>query len=114
MLTQSIFLDACLGIVPKMKILLSSNPESLNLINNGDLTLQIEAYNNFTRVARNYVTDEKYNRNKQIPSDTKSYSLESGAVICCSITADYRGLYFFWILGEIVMFYNTDNQNKYL
>ena len=53
MLTQSIFLDACLGIVPKMKILVSSNPESLNLINNGDLTLQIEAYKNFTRVARN-------------------------------------------------------------
>lgn len=53
MLTQSVFLDACLGIVQKMKILVSANPESLNLINNEDLTLQIEAYNNFTRVARN-------------------------------------------------------------
>ena len=42
MLTQSVFLDACLGIVQKIKILVSANPKSLNLINNGDLTLQTE------------------------------------------------------------------------
>ena len=61
----------------------------------------------------NQVIEEKTNGKSQILSGTKGYTLESCAVICNSIIADYRLLYFFWMLGEMV-FYNTDNQNKYL
>ena len=90
-----------------------SNPELLNFLNNGGFTLQLEAHNNFTRIDMNQVIEVKTNRKTQISSVTEGYSLESGAVICNSVTADYRGLYFFWMLGEMVMFYSTNNQNKY-
>ena len=38
-------------------------------------------------------TEEKANKNTQTPSGTKRYSLKSGAVVCYSITADYRQLF---------------------
>ena len=42
------------------------------------------------RIAMDQATEEKANKNTQTPSGTKGYSLKSGAMVCYSITADYR------------------------
>ena len=51
MIYSKYFLLTCLGIVPKMKSLELSNPETWNYLNNGCFSLRMEAYNSFERIA---------------------------------------------------------------
>ena len=94
-----------------MKSLESLNPEIWNSLNKGGFSLQMGARNIFARIAMNQRIEEKANKNTQTPSGTKGYSLKSDAVVCYSITANYRRFYS-WMLGEMIKFYNTDNQYK--
>ena len=62
-----------------MKSLESSNPEIWNFLNNGSFSLQ--------KLLLLIVKT-------QTPFETKIYSLKSGAVVYCAITADYNFIFF--------------------
>ena len=44
--------------------------------------------------------EEKANKHTQTPSRTNDYNLKSGAVVCYSITADYKWFQFFECLEK--------------
>ena len=78
-----------------MKTLESSNAETwtyLNIFSNG-------ARNTFPRIALDQAIVEKANKNTKTSSGTKAI-LKYGAVVCYSITVDYRRFYFFRYLKK--------------
>ena len=87
--TQSIF-RYCVGIVPKMKSLQSSNLEIWNYLNNGGFSLQMGAHNSFARIDKDQVIEKKGSKSTKNPTWTKSCSLVSGAVVYYSVTASCR------------------------
>ena len=72
--TQSIF-RYCVGIVPKMKSLQSSNLEIWNYLNNGGFSLQMGAHNYFARIDKDQVIEKKGSKS------TKSLLGQKAAVL---------------------------------
>lgn len=54
------------------------------------------------RIAVDQTTEEKANKNTETPSGLIVYSLKLGAVVCYSVTTEYRR--FFKLLGGMVRF----------